>query len=98
MGRIIFSWSCEDNYFVDRPETAVVQGQQVLNVISSTDPFFSPTNAWLGNAAASGHCARAFKDHPQASMVLIPGAPHTVLNLRAARQTVQGFLVDLLKP
>ena len=54
--------------------------------------------ATLGNASASGHCARAFKDHPQASVVLIPGAPHTLLNLRAARQPVQGFLVDLLKP
>ncbi|KQW24316.1 dienelactone hydrolase family protein [Acidovorax sp. Root402] len=96
-GRIIFSWSCEDNYFVERPDTAVVPGQQVLNIISSADPFFSPTNTWLGNASATGHCARAFKDHPQASVVLIPGAPHTLLNLRAARQPVQGFLVDLLK-
>ena len=31
-------------------------------------------------------------------VVLIPGAPRTLLNLRAERQPVQGFLVDLLKP
>jgi hypothetical protein len=31
-------------------------------------------------------------------VVLIPGAPHTLLNLPAARRPVEGFLTDLLKP
>jgi hypothetical protein len=66
-------------------------------VISATDPFFSRSNAWLGQPAAVGHCAAAFKDHPKASIVLIPGAPHTLLNLPAARQVVAGFLQDALK-
>ena len=95
--RMIFSWSCEDNYFVEAHRTAVRPEQPVLNVISATDPFFSRSNAWLGQPAAVGHCAAAFKDHPKASIVLIPGAPHTLLNLPAARQMVSGFLQDVLK-
>ena len=95
--RMIFSWSCEDNYFVETHRTAVRPEQPVLNVISATDPFFSRSNAWLGQPAAVGHCAAAFKDHPKASIVLIPGAPHTLLNLPAARQVVAGFLQDALK-
>ena len=70
----------------------------MLNVMSTADPFFSPTNSWLGNPAAQGHCGRAFKDHKNASVVLIPGAPHTLINLPAARQPVQGFLQAILKP
>jgi dienelactone hydrolase len=97
-GRIIFSWSCEDNYFVESDATAVPTEQPVLNVISTSDPFFSPSNPWLGNPKALGHCGRAFKDHKNASVVLIPGAPHTLINLPAARQPVQGFLQELLKP
>ncbi|MBP6357302.1 MAG: alpha/beta hydrolase [Burkholderiaceae bacterium] len=95
--RMIFSWSCEDNYFVETHRTAVRPEQPVLNVISATDPFFSRSNAWLGQPAAVGHCAAAFKDHPKASIVLIPGAPHTLLNLPAARQVVAGYLQDVLK-
>lgn len=97
-GRVIFSWSCEDNYFVESHATAVPADQPVLNVMSTADPFFSPTNTWLGNPSALGHCGRAFKDHKNASVVLIPGAPHTLINLSAARQPVQGFLRDVLKP
>lgn len=96
-GRIIFSWSCENNYFVTSPITAVPLGQPVLNVISANDPFFSPSNKWLGNNEALGHCANALKDHKNSSIVLIPGAPHTLINLRAARQPVEKFLLDIFK-
>ncbi len=94
-GRMIFSWSCEDNYFVTAHQTAVVRDQPVLNVIGATDPFFSRSNAWLGQPSAAGHCAAVFKDHTRASVVLIPAAPHTLLNLPAARQVVAGFLQEL---
>lgn len=72
--------------------------QPVLNVMSSTDVFFSPSNTWLGNGAAKGYCGDALKDHKQAVMVLIPGAPHTLLNLPAARNATAGFVRDVLKP
>lgn len=97
-GRLVYSWSCEDNYFVDGHRTAVVPGQPVLNVISASDPFFSPANAWLGNPVAKGHCGTALAENKRAAVVLIPGAPHTLLNLPAARYATAGFVHDVLRP
>ena len=96
-GRMLYSWSCEDNYFVQNHRTAALT-QPVLNVMSSTDVFFSPSNTWLGNAAAKGYCGDALKDNKQATIVLIPGAPHTLLNLPATRHATAGFVRDVLKP
>lgn len=96
-GRMLYSWSCENNYFVQEHRTAAL-AQPVLNVMSSTDVFFSPSNTWLGNSAAKGYCGDALKDNKQVTIVLIPGAPHTLLNLPAARNATAGFLRDLLKP
>ncbi len=98
IGRMLFAWSCEDNYFVEQHRTALVPNQAVLNIISSVDPFFSSTNTWLGNAQASGHCGEAFKSQAQTSVVLIPGAPHTLLNLPAAKHAVAGYVAAVLKP
>jgi hypothetical protein len=95
--KMVYSWSCEPNYFVADPRSVFMPGRPVLNVISATDPFFSPSNPWLGNAAAKGHCGDALKDHKTATVVLIPGAPHTLLNLPAARHATQGFLADAMK-
>lgn len=97
-GRMIFAWSCEDNYFVSGHRTAVPVDQPVLNVISLTDPFFSPSNTWLANPGAHGHCGAALARHTQATVVLIAGAPHTLLNLPAARHATAGFVRDVLKP
>lgn len=90
--RMVFSWSCEANYFVQAPRNAFAPGQPVLNLISSTDPYFSRSNPWLGAAEAQGHCATALKDNPRASVLLIPNAPHTLLNWPAAQDAVAGFL------
>lgn len=95
--RILFSWSCEDNYFVQAHGTVLPQDRPVLNVMSSTDVFFSGSNPWLGNEAPQGHCGPALKANRQASVVLIPGAPHTLLNLPQARHPVAGFLRDVFK-
>lgn len=97
-GRLLYSWSCEDNYFVNAHGTAIPPTQPVLNVMSATDVFFSPSNTWLGNPAARGHCGAALAASKVATVVLIPGAPHTLLNLPAARHATEGFLRDLLKP
>lgn len=96
--RIIYSWSCEDNYFVAGHRTAVVTGQPVLNVISATDPFFSPANGWLGNAKPAGHCAAALAANPRAVVLLVPDAPHTLVNLPAARAATVGFLDSAIAP
>ncbi len=97
-GRMIYAWSCEDNYFVAAHGTRIAPTQPVLNVISATDPFFSPSNTWLGNPGARGHCGAALATNKSATIVLIPGAPHTLLNLPAARHATAGFLRDLVKP
>lgn len=94
--RLIFSWSCEDNYFVEAHRTQAVDDQPVLNVISSVDPFFSPANAWLGNPAARGNCAAAFAQAKRAVIVLIPGAPHTLINLPFVRGVTRSFLETAL--
>lgn len=98
VGRIVMAWSCEDNYFSQAHKTALPDDKPVLNIISAVDPFFSPSNTWLGNPAALGHCAAALKSNKQASVVLISGAPHTLLNLPMARHSAEGFLKDVLKP
>ncbi|MBL8361187.1 MAG: alpha/beta hydrolase [Rubrivivax sp.] len=96
--RMLYAWSCEPNYFVEAPRNAFEADKPVLNVISSTDPFFSRSNAWLGNADAQGHCGAALKDNPRAAVVLVPGAPQTLLNLPAARHATAGFLAPYAAP
>jgi hypothetical protein len=92
--RILFAWSCDNNYFVSAPRNAFEPNKPVLNVISSVDPFFSKTNAWLGNAESNGHCGSALKDNPNAAIVLVPDAPHTLLNLSATRAATRGFIAQ----
>lgn len=94
-GRMIFSWSCENNYFVESPKNAIDPDKPVLNIISTVDPYFSSTNAWLGNPGATGHCGDALKAHKQATIVLIPGAPHTLITMPAARNVTAAFLQSL---
>lgn len=95
--RMLFAWSCEPNYFVKEPQNAFEDGKPVLNIISSTDPFFSKSNAWLGNANAAGHCAAALKGNALASVLLIPNAPHTLITMNAVKQATAGFLAQTLK-
>jgi dienelactone hydrolase len=96
--RILYAWSCEANYFVIEPRNSFEPGKPVLNVISASDPFFSRSNAWLGNPLAQGHCAAALKDNSRASVLLVPNAAHTLLNLSATRSATAGFLSLLTKP
>ena len=97
MVRILYAWSCEQNYFVKDPKNAFEAGKPVLNIISSTDPFFSKSNSWVGNANPAGHCGTALKGNTSASVLLIPDAPHTVLGVPAARQATAGFLAQFIK-
>ena len=97
-GRMLFAWSCEANYFVEAPRNAFEAGKPVLNVISTVDPFFSPTNTWLGNPQAKGHCGDALQGNPRAKVVLVPGAPHTLINLPMAREATAGLLSGFTRP
>lgn len=97
MARILYAWSCEQNYFVKDPKNVFEAGKPVLNIISSTDPFFSKSNSWVGSANPAGHCGAALKGNVSASVLLIPDAPHTVLGIPAARQATAGFLAQIVK-
>ena len=79
--QIMFAWSCETNYFVKSAQNSFEANKPVLNIVSASDPFFSRSNSWLGN--------------PEASVILVPDAPHTLLNLPAARNATAGFLSQL---
>ena len=59
--------------------------QPVLNVVSATDVFFSPSNSWLGNPSVLGRCATTLKDNLRAEVVLIPGA-RSPCSMRQARR------------
>ncbi len=56
------------------------------------DPFFSRANPYIGNADAQGHCGAALREHRNVTIVLIPGAPHTLLNVPQARTVVGAWL------
>jgi len=98
VARILYAWSCEANYFVKEPRNNFEPSKPVLNVISASDPFFSRSNAWLGNPEAQGHCGAALKEYARASILLVPNAPHTLLNLPATQSATAGFLSLLAKP
>ncbi|MDO5291041.1 MAG: alpha/beta hydrolase [Pseudomonadota bacterium] len=95
--RMVFAWSCEPNYFVADPRNAFPPEQPVLNVISGADPYFSSANAWLDNPQARGSCAEALKSSPQSIVAVIPGAPHTLLNLPRVQEITAGFLNGVLR-
>jgi dienelactone hydrolase len=95
IAKIMYAWSCEKNYFVAEPKSNFDLKKPVLNVISSVDPFFSKTNTWIGNDAAQGHCGAALKGNAQASIALIPDAPHTLLMFPAAQNATAGFLMQI---
>ncbi len=96
-GRMVFSWTCEDNYFVEADRTALAPKVPVLNVVSAADPFFTTVNPFLGMDRPQGHCGAPLAQHPRATIVLLPGAPHTVLNVPGARHAVEGFLREALR-
>jgi dienelactone hydrolase len=90
--RLVYAWSCEDNYFVQSAQNAFSASQPALNVISAVDPYFSAANSWLGLASPKGHCGAALAGHARSAVVLVPDAPHTLLNMPAAKSATAGFL------
>lgn len=94
--RIIYSWSCEMNYFVASPGTAIPQTTPVLAVIASQDPYFSPLNPWNAGYATSGSCAQALRSYPNAMTVVLSSNQHTVMNMPPARDAAAAFLRRVL--
>lgn len=92
IGRILFSWPCEDNYHVAAHGTRIPDAVPVLNIMSAEDKYFSRANPWLDNPEALGHAGRTLARHPAASILLIPGAPHTLFMLPQTLSAVRAFL------
>ncbi len=92
LAKLIFSWSCEDNYHVQAPRSVLPDDLPVLNVMSLTDKYFSRANPYLDNDRALGHAGKALENNPNAAILLIPQAPHTLLNLPVVRDAAASFL------
>lgn len=99
IGKIIYSWSCEDNYFVKDDMTSTKQ-TPTLNIISAADKYFSSANDFIGLDDAKGNCSVVYSDGlpDYFEVLLIPDAPHTLFNLPAARSATIGFIEQLLDP
>jgi dienelactone hydrolase len=96
--RLIYSWSCEANYFVDRPRPGFGPTEPVFSAISARDPYFSPANAWNKDYAVTGTCAAALKDNPNAVNFVVDADVHTILNRADVREATAAFLRRALKP
>jgi dienelactone hydrolase len=96
--RLIYSWSCEDNYFVTAPRLGIGPKEPVLNAISARDPYFSAANPWNKDRAVTGSCAAALKDNPKAEVLVIDTDVHTILNRPEVRDRTAAFLRGVLNP
>ena len=74
----------------------IPDGMPVLNIMSSKDKYFSQANPYLGNHEAVGNCSKALQGNPNARIVLIKDAPHTLMNEPEAREAEDKFLKDVL--
>ena len=83
--KLIFSWSCENNYHVEAARSVLPDDLPILNVMSLSDKYFSKANAYLDNDDALGYAREALQNNANASIVLLPQAPHTLLNLPQTR-------------
>jgi len=96
--RLIYSWSCEDNYFVTAARLGIGPKEPVLNAISARDPYFSAANPWNKDRAVTGSCAAALKDDPKAEVLVLDADVHTILNRPEARARSAEFLLRVLNP
>ncbi|WP_316167395.1 MULTISPECIES: hypothetical protein [unclassified Bradyrhizobium] len=96
--RLIFSWSCEDNYFVTAPGLGIGPSEPVLNAISARDPYFSAANPWNKDRAVTGSCAAALKDDAKAEVMVIDADVHTILNRPEVHERSARFLRGVLDP
>ncbi len=96
LARLIYSWSCEANYFVEAPKTAVPTDTPVLSVIATRDPYFSPENPWNASYAVKGTCGEALKAHRDATIIALSSDKHTILNSPQSRDAAAAFITRVL--
>lgn len=96
--RLIYSWSCERNYFVSAPRLGIGPKEPILNVIAARDPYFSAANPWNKDDDVTGSCAAALKNDPKAEVMIIDADMHTILNRPEVRERTAQFLRGVLTP
>ena len=96
--RLVYSWSCEANYFVDGPRPGFGPEEPVFNAISARDPYFSPRNPWNKDYAVTGTCADALQGNPHAKVFVVDAEVHTILNRPDVREATADFLKAALRP
>lgn len=94
--RIVYSWSCEQNYFVEAPHIGIPKATPVLSVIAAKDPYFSAENPWNKGLDIKGTCTGALKDHTDAVVVTLLSDKHTIMNFQEAHDVTKAFLIRIL--
>lgn len=94
--RIIYSWSCEDNYFVEAARTAIPHETPVLSMIAARDPYFSAENPWNKDYSIKGTCTQALKSQASAMVVTLATNVHTILNYPEAHDVTKSFIQRVL--
>jgi poly(3-hydroxybutyrate) depolymerase len=99
IARILYAWSCESNYFVQEHGTRIGPQEPVLNIMSTDDPYFGPSNPWHGDIGdqLEGHGAAVMRGNLNSQVILLAGVPHTLYNIPAARRATQSFLEAVLR-
>lgn len=97
VGRVMYSWSCETNYFVDQPKIEIPPETPVLSVIASRDPYFSPDSPLNKDMTVKGTCADALKNYKDATITILSTDKHTIMNFPQARDITAAFLRRILK-
>jgi dienelactone hydrolase len=97
LGRLIYSWSCELNYYVALDAVGVGVDEPVLNVMSTRDPYFGPGNPWNTPYNLKGHCGDAFRFHHAAQILLLPNVGHNVFLAAETRSATVRFVETVLK-
>jgi len=94
--RLLYAWTCETNYFVETPQTAIPTDTPVLAMIATRDPYFSPDNPWNAGYPVTGSCAPALKAHKDATIAQIASDKHTIINFPGVQDMTAAFLTRTL--
>ena len=97
LARVMYAWSCEDNYFVESHRTAIPLATPVLAMIAAKDPYFSPENPWNADYHVRGTCTQALKNHQSATVVTVASDKHTIVNFPDVQAITRVFLEKVLK-
>jgi dienelactone hydrolase len=95
-GRILYAWSCERNYFVTEPRTAIPAATPVLNAIAAGDPYFAAGNPWNAAYPVTGSCAQALRGYKSAAVYIPLTDKHTIVNDADVRGVAGLFLRRVL--